>query len=129
LNIENGRLLQVREETASKNMQDEIDVRLSERRGVLFSNLRIGANVASAAILQSNTKISTTGVIPHGAGMVITQEQANSLGLANQPELSTRLRPYLNGRDLTQSSRNMLVIDMYGLTSEQVKNEYPSIYQ
>lgn len=124
-----GRLLVVREETLSKSLQDEIDVKLEEQRGVVFSDLRMGADVASTHVLLANKNLSSTGVIPHGAGMTITQEQADSLGLKSNPDLSCRLRPYLNGKDLTQSSRNMRVIDMYGLNAEQVKQQYPSIYQ
>jgi hypothetical protein len=124
-----GRLLEVHEEISSKELQDEIEVRLEESMCIIFSDLRSGANVASSKPLLANKNLSSTGVIPHGAGMVITQEQSESLGLKDNNDLSTRLRPYLNGRDLTQSSRNMRVIDMYGLNAEQVKNHYPAIYQ
>lgn len=127
--IENGRLLQVREETASKNMQDEIDVRLSEQRGVLFADLRAGANVAGAQPLQAMQNISSPGVKLHGSGFIITKEEAIKLGLGKQPEIELYIRHYRNGRDLTQSPRGVMVIDLFGLDSEQVRNQFPSLYQ
>lgn len=127
--VDTGRLLQVREETASKNVQDEIDVRLREQRGVLFADLRAGANVAGAQPLQTMQNISSPGVKLHGSGFIITKEEAIKLGLGKQPEIELHIRNYRNGRDLTQSPRGVMVIDLFGLDSEQVRNQFPSLYQ
>jgi hypothetical protein len=43
--------------------------------------------------------------------------------------LEQHIRPYLNGRDLTGKSRNVMVIDLFGLSSEEVLKRYPEVYQ
>ncbi|MGD9887801.1 MAG: class I SAM-dependent DNA methyltransferase [Halothiobacillaceae bacterium] len=39
------------------------------------------------------------------------------------------IRHYRNGRDLTNKSRGVMVIDLFGLTSDEVRSHYPAIYQ
>jgi hypothetical protein len=39
------------------------------------------------------------------------------------------VHPYRNGRDLTDQPRNVMVIDLYGLSEEQVRKAYPAIFQ
>jgi hypothetical protein len=124
-----GRLLQVRTEVSNAESQDDIKVELAEKNGKLLSNLQVGTDINGAKTLKANSSISATGVIPHGAGMMVTAEQATALGLGKIPSIEKRLRPYQNGRDITQSSRNMFVIDMYGLSIEDVQTDYPTIYQ
>src|SRR5690606_21404413 len=92
-------------------------------------DLRIGVNVASAVPLLSNGRVSNRGVIPHGEGMILSAEQAVALGLGRVPELAERIRPYRNGRDLTQASRGAYVIDMFGLTDTDVRQRFPAIFQ
>lgn len=108
---------------------DEIEVELHDRTGKLFADLRVGADVAGARQLQSNLMLSNRGVIPHGEGMTVTAEQAAGLGLGSNPDLNIHIRPYRNGRDITQSPRGMLVIDLYGLQSNQVRDRFPALYQ
>lgn len=103
--------------------EDALEVTLTEREGVIHADLTIGANIANALVLNSNKLLSTTGVIPHGAGMVITPEQAASL------EADAPIKPYRNGKDIADRSRGVLVIDCYGLTSEEVRERYPKLYQ
>lgn len=105
------------------------DVELSEETGRIFADLQIGADVTSAKPLEANEGISSRGVSLHGAGFIITPEQASALGLGRIPGLESHIRPYLNGRDLTGSSRSVLVIDLFGLSSEQVKKRFPEVYQ
>jgi hypothetical protein len=39
------------------------------------------------------------------------------------------VHPYRNGRDLTDRPRNVMVMDLFGLTEEQVRKTYPALYQ
>jgi hypothetical protein len=89
----------------------------------------MGADVSSAKPLQANLMLSNRGVIPHGEGMTVTEEEAIALGLHTTPGLPARLRPYRNGRDLTQISRNVRVIDMFGLSDVEVRARFPAVYQ
>lgn len=102
---------------------------LTEETGRIFADLRIGVDVAGALPLESNEDLCCPGVKLHGAGFIVTPEQASALGLGRIPGLEKHIRPYLNGRDLTGSSRNVMVIDLFGLSSEQVQRQFPEVYQ
>lgn len=104
-------------------------VELSERTGHIFAELRIGVNVAGAQPLRANENLSCPGVKLHGAGFIVTPEIAASLGLGRIEGLEQHIRPYLNGRDLTGTSRGVMVIDLFGLSSEEVQRRFPEVYQ
>ena len=122
-----GRLLTVTEERETE--QDEIDVTLQERTGLLFADLKIGANVAGSKALKANLGISSPGVKLHGSGFIVTQEEAAQLGLGKVPGLEKHIRAYRNGRDLADRSRDVYVIDLYGLTAEEARTRFPATYQ
>ena len=105
------------------------DVELTEEVGKIFADLKIGANVAGAVPLESNGGVSCPGVKLHGAGFIVTPEQAALLGLGRVAGLEHHIRPYLNGRDLTGHSRQVMVIDLFGLTEQQVQQRFPEVYQ
>ena len=65
----------------------------------------------------------------HGSGFIVTAEDAKALGLGRIPGLDSHIRPYLNGRDLNQHSRNLMVIDLFGLAVEEVRSRFPEVYQ
>jgi hypothetical protein len=104
-------------------------VELAEQTGKIFADLQIGADVTSAMPLQSNEDLSCRGVSLHGAGFIVKPEQAAELGLGRITGLEQHIRPYLNGRDLTGSSRNVMVIDLFGLTALEVQKRFPEVYQ
>lgn len=64
-----------------------------------------------------------------GSGFIVTPEKAVELGLGAVDGLERHIRPYLNGRDLLHTPRNVMVIDFYGLEAEEVRERYPSAYQ
>jgi hypothetical protein len=64
----------------------------------------------------------------HGAGFIVAPAEARQLGLGRRPGLDRHIRPYRNGRDLTGRSRNVMVIDLFGLSAEDVRREYPEVY-
>jgi hypothetical protein len=122
-----GRLLEVVHE---KPLPDgDAEVELSERTGVIHADLRIGADLTRAMPLRANAGICSPGVKLHGAGFIVTREQAKILGLGQTPELEQHIRPYLNGRDLTGRSRDVMVIDFFGLSEVQVRQGFPEAYQ
>lgn len=107
----------------------EVLVTLAERWGPINADLSVGANVASAVALQANAGLSNRGVQLFGAGFIVTPEQAQGLGLGAVPGLEQHIRPYRNGRDLTDKPRGVLVIDAFGLSAEQLRSTYPAVYQ
>ncbi|BCU06283.1 class I SAM-dependent DNA methyltransferase [Allochromatium tepidum] len=122
-----GRLLQVREELGSD--RDGVQVELLERSGRIFADLKIGANVAGAVPLRANLGLSSPGVKLHGAGFIITPEEARQLGLGAIDGLERHIRAYRNGRDLADKPRGVMVIDLFGLTADEVRERFPTVYQ
>ncbi len=122
-----GRLQTVTSETTGA--YGEVTVTVSELVGLIHSDLSVGANVTRAVGLQSNFDLSCPGVKLHGSGFIVTKEQAISLGLGKTPKLDRHIREYRNGRDLTNTPRHVLVIDLSGLSVEQVHSSFPAVYQ
>ena len=122
-----GRLLTVTEEHALGD--GEVDVALSPREGAIHADLRIGADVAAARHLLANAGLSSPGVKLHGAGFIVTRPEAATLGLGQVPGMELHIREYRNGRDLAATSRDVLVIDLFGLDAQQVRERFPSLYQ
>lgn len=109
--------------------QDGHEVDLRRRSGRVHSDLTVGAAVAATKALRANEGISSPGVKLHGAGFIVTPEQATALGLGRVDGLERHIRDYRNGRDLTQSPRGVKVIDLYGLQAEEVRDRFPAVYQ
>lgn len=122
-----GKLQTVAQEREAES--GEVAVELLTRQGVIHADLKVGANVAAAKRLQANDRLSNRGVIPHGAGFIVTPEEARSLGLGTVPGLDQHIRPYRNGRDLTGTPRGVLVIDLFGLQADDVRQRFPAVYQ
>lgn len=124
-----GVLQQVVRETVEGAGDDSIEVFLSERRGKIFADLKIGANVAGAIPLRANEGLSCPGVKLHGAGFIVSPDEARQLGLGHVPGLERHIRLYRNGRDLTGLPRSVMVIDLFGLTVNEVRDRFPEVYQ
>ncbi len=104
-------------------------IELAEQYGSLNSDLTIGIDVSACTGLQSNAGISSRGMSLHGAGFIVTRNEAAHLGLGKRTGLERHIRDYRNGKDLTARSRNVMVIDLDGLSSDQVKQRFPEVYQ
>ncbi len=102
---------------------NEISVKLKTKFSKINADLTAGANVAAVSSLRSNSGLSSRGVQLIGSGFIVTPKEADFLG--NFPVI----REYRNGRDIAQSPRGVMVIDLFGLTDAQVKRKYPAIYQ
>ncbi len=122
-----GRLLTVRRESAGEF--GEVAVELAERQGLLHADLAVGANVAGAQALRAMSGVSSPGVKLHGAGFIVTRAEATALGLGSVPGMERHVRDYRNGRDLTATPRDVLVIDLFGLSVDEVRTQFPALYQ
>jgi hypothetical protein len=122
-----GRLLTVSSEAAGEH--DEVTVMLDERQGSIHADLRVGADVASAKPLVANLGVSSPGVKLHGAGFIVTPDEAAALGLGHETGLDQHIRQYRNGRDLTATPRGALVIDLFGLSADEARAKHPATYQ
>lgn len=127
MGVQSGDLLRVTSETRTTEAEREVE--FESRHGIIHSNLRTGANVAAAQALLANSQISCPGVKLHGSGFIVSQEQAKELGLGTVAGAELHIRHYRNGRDLTQKSRDALVIDLLGLEPNDVRSRFPAVYQ
>jgi hypothetical protein len=122
-----GRLLTVLDEQPGEH--GEVAVTLAERTGRILADLTIGPAVLNAVELRANAGICSPGVKLHGSGFIVTPEEARALGLGTIPGLERHIRPYRNGRDLTARPRGVMVIDLFGLSEEEVRQQYPAVWQ
>ena len=108
---------------------DEVIIELTGRMGVINADLTIGANVAAAVPLLSNVALSSPGVKLHGAGFIVTPDEAEGLGRSRIEGLDEYIVPYRHGRDLTSVSRGLSVIDLHGLDIDEVQRRFPEVFQ
>ncbi len=107
----------------------ENDVTLSGREGVIAANLQVGADLTACGALRANENIANHGVIRGGGGFLVDSIELESLGYPNSPGIRKRLRPILNGSDLTGKNRSQWVIDLFGLSESEVREQFPELYQ
>ncbi|TDL85815.1 class I SAM-dependent DNA methyltransferase [Meridianimarinicoccus aquatilis] len=124
-----GRLLTVTDERKGATEAEGRPVTLSIEKGKVFSNLRLGADVAGAVALRANDRLATRGVMLFGSGFIVTEEEAKLLGLGSDAKASSVIKPYRNGRDLLAICRGLFVIDLLGLSEEAARIEVPKVYQ
>jgi len=122
-----GKLCEVVSEAGLDSDQPEIV--LSETRGRINSDLTVGTDVTQTAALRASAGLCSPGVKLHGSGFIISPRQAEALGLGKRPGLEGHVRPYRNGRDLTARPRDVMIIDLFGLSAEEVRERFPEIYQ
>lgn len=107
---------------------DNPTVELATKAGHITAGLTIGANLSKAKPLWANEALSSRGVSLHGAGFIVTPTKAAQLGLGKVEGLDRHIRAYRNGRDLADRPRGAMVIDLFGLTAEQVRDRFPAVY-
>ena len=124
-NTDEGRIARVVCEQALGD--DEIAVDLAFETGHITPNLTIGVDPAKANELRANHGIACVGFQLTGQGFIVDSVQARLLD--NGKEGHGIIRPLLTGRDLNQSPRGLYAIDLFGLSVDEVRAEYPMIYQ
>lgn len=122
-----GVLCEVISETALDTDAPQIEFRYSE--GAINSDLTIGVDVARSFPLMANRVLSSRGMSLHGAGFIVTPEQAAYLGLGKREGLDKHIRDYRNGKDLTARPRGVMVVDLFGLSADEVRIKFPEVYQ
>jgi hypothetical protein len=97
--------------------------------GVIREDLRIGAYVAGAVPLRANEGLSSRGFSLHGSGFIVSPTETTKLGLGRIDGLQNHLKPYINGRDLAAKPRRAFVLDLFGLSQDEVRQRYPEVFQ
>jgi hypothetical protein len=125
-----GLLLRSRSEAETHS--DEIRVEFSESVGEVHADLTVGADVTGVVGLRANEGLACPGVKLHGAGFIVSPEDAEKLlpGVTrNARGVPAVIKPYRNGKDMNDRPRGAMVIDLFGFTAEQVLERVPSVYQ
>ncbi|WP_372731043.1 class I SAM-dependent DNA methyltransferase [Novosphingobium sp.] len=122
-----GRVLGVVREAGLDSDAPELE--FAERGGEIHADLTVGSNTDKSFPLRANSGLCCNGMKPLGAGFIVSEQEAIALGLGSRPGCEGHIRPYRNGRDLTAKPRNVFAIDLYGLSAEQTRKQFPEIYQ
>ncbi len=107
----------------------ERHVAFSEALGRINADLTVGADVSSAVALNANDGFSGFGMALHGSGFIVSPKEASQLGLNRIAGLDKHICPFRNGKDITDKARGKLVIDLFGLKIDEVRSQYPEVYQ
>ncbi|MCL2823020.1 MAG: hypothetical protein FWD57_03430, partial [Polyangiaceae bacterium] len=107
----------------------DINLVMAETVGMIHANLRQGPDITKAISLKSNERMSTNGVKLHGSGFIVTPSQAADLGLGRIRGLESHIRHYRNGKDIAIRPRGVMVIDLHGLSAQDIQANYPQVYQ
>lgn len=108
---------------------DNPEIVFNETTGHINPNLTVGVDVSTSIKLDANHGICHDGVKLHGKGFIVRESDISHLGIEKREAIKSILKPYLNGRDVNQRPRNVKVIDLFGLSEEQVRRDFPEIYQ
>ena len=108
---------------------DQPNISFSEKFGRINADLTIGVDAAKIVPLRANGGLTSRGVSLHGDGFIVMRQEAEHLGLGKRPGLEKHIREYRNGRDLTSRPRGALVIDLFGLEAEDIRRQFPEVYQ
>ncbi|MEG5140288.1 MULTISPECIES: class I SAM-dependent DNA methyltransferase [unclassified Microcoleus] len=100
---------------------EQVEVQL-QKVGLIFSNLQAGADLTQSQPLLANDRISSRGVMLFSSGFIVEQSDFKEIE-------SEVLFSYINGRDFMQRSRNVRVIDLFGLKADQAQELYPKAFQ
>jgi SAM-dependent methyltransferase len=104
-------------------------VEFERAEGRIGAKLSLGADSTRPVPLKANAFVCSPGVKLHGRNFVIDADEAKWLGWPCDEDSSFPIKTFVNGRDINSLSRNVLVIDCYGLTEEILRTRYPRIYQ
>ena len=121
-----GELARVIDEKAQADGSSVVG--FAKQVGRIAADMTLGAGIAATKLLEANSDLVSRGVQTIGEGFVVTREQAEKWTGRNA-SCSTILRPFLNGKDVTASSRDAYVIDFFGLSKDEAMKLTPEPYQ
>jgi hypothetical protein len=118
-----GRALLVKSEKDLDTDEPKVDYEPSVA-GKVNSDLTVGADVTATTSLKANEGVCSPGMKLHGRGFVVSRERARDLGLGEREGLEGHILPYLNGRDLLQRPRGVMVNRLHEQLDQAVADAY-----
>jgi hypothetical protein len=107
---------------------DQPAIAMTVVNGRINADLTVGTDVTKVMPLRANGGLVSPGVKLHGAGFIVSPQEAEHLGLGRSEGLERHIRPYRNGRDLTARGRGAMVIDLLDLQEIEVRRRFPDVY-
>ena len=107
---------------------DDPKLEFATRTGTVSSELTVGPAVSSIGKLSANEGIAHKGMQLNGQGFVLTDAERDHLLARDGDSTATIIRPYVNGRDLSQRSQNRFVIDTFGLSDHDLRTQFPATF-
>ena len=122
----NGQLREVVSEASLDS--DNPALTFVEREGRINSDLTVGSAVSSLEGLAANEGIAHKGMQLNGQGFVLTASERDHLIATDGGASAQIIRPYVNGRDLSQRNQNRFVIDTFGLSDRDLRTRMPQTF-
>jgi hypothetical protein len=92
------------------------------------SRLVDGPDFSNVGKLKSNLGMCFQGVVPAGDGFKLSGEEASAMR-ARLPKDDMRfIRPYYIGKDITDRPRNGQIIDLFGVSLEDLESKHRKLY-
>jgi len=107
----------------------EIAIEVLSSMGRLSPRFSIGADITETCSLVSNQNLSNRGHEIGGSGFIVSPDTARSLGFGTLSLYDRVIRGYRNGRDLTERPRGVMLIDLFGVSEQELATDMPALYQ
>jgi hypothetical protein len=107
---------------------DEPKIELSISTGSIHADLTSGTNLTSMKSLRANQGMSFRGMTLIGTGFIVPRDNLPDVGWKTRHEIEKVVRPYRNGRDIIQGSRDVYVIDFFGLAETDARRHFPEAF-
>jgi hypothetical protein len=119
-----ARIAWVTDEGGGDTPEERADTVVLAERSVKAVYADLGTNTGvEPTPLKANAGICSLGVKPSGGGFIVSHDKWIEWG---KPDV---VRSYMNGKDLTDRPRGLYVIDLFGLSEDDVKTRHPHIWQ
>ena len=122
-----GDLLEVKDEQPQND--GSAKVLFQETHGKILPDIRIGAEITTTKPLKANEPFSCVGYQLTGKGFVLTLEEKDELAKKDKISRGQIFHPLLSARDITQETRELWAIDLFGQTAESARSNFPAVFQ
>lgn len=107
---------------------DDSSLTIEQRKVATIGPKLSAVRTDAVQILDSNKEICFQGVVPAGDGFKLGREEVEKLGFSVE-ELPPVIKRYIIGRDIAQRKKERYIIDFFGLSEEEARDNWTSLYQ
>lgn len=106
----------------------EREIHLRYQKGRINADLTVGVDVRAAKPLRSNEDLCLQGCKLVGAGFLAEEDERARL-IERQADAVRFLPRYVTGSHIVKKPKTVYVIDLFGLTSEAAREQFPEGWQ